>query len=763
MKPITWKRKMLPFVVAFALLGVRVASAADYPTTILADHPIAYYRFEEAPGATTVADSSASGQFPGSYVYSSDSLYPELGQPGIDTNSMLLSASESAFAYAGYYDEFNEQAPFSWEIWLRPTSLSSGGVYPCPIGNYSGSVAVRGGWYLYQVPDSPNEWGVYTSDGTYVHTDATFPFVAGQWYHLVFTYDGTNVSLYANGTLAQTKPDPTYQSQSTASSYNALFFGNLNNNPSTAFNGNEDEFAYYTNALTAAQILNHYEVGTNSFRAVATAPYIVDDVISTTNYAGTSVQFSVQADGTAPLAYQWYKGASLISGATNNTLSFTCAPADNGTTYYVHVSNGVGSTNSSTATLTVSTGIQIDAPLTSITRNVGSAAAFEIAAEGALPLTYQWYNGASPIAGATNQILWLSNVQLTNNGASYYVAISNPYTSTNSDPATLTVQVRAANAPTNGYAAVVEADGPVAYWRLDEASGSTNALDAVGSFNGSYVGTNGGVVNFGVATGIPNNNDPAVTVSNGAAVVVPYAIEINPPGAFTIEGWFQPASLTTGLLENRIPIASLSNPWGVGPVGWAVYQTPSNNWAWLPFRGYWDNTRITDPDVIVPNAWYYLVMTYDGTTFTLYVNGVAEASETDSLFVQNGVVPSGGANDYDYNYNHTLGLPDGGSSQFVIGWRSDSHETPFLGGIDDVAVYNKALTPQQIQNHYLNQLMLTITQSGKNTVLSWPAGSGTLQESSNVSGPYSNVNGATPPYTNSISGTTLFYRIQVTK
>ena len=34
---------------------------ADLPGAIVADGPLAYYRFEEAPGATTLADSSGNG------------------------------------------------------------------------------------------------------------------------------------------------------------------------------------------------------------------------------------------------------------------------------------------------------------------------------------------------------------------------------------------------------------------------------------------------------------------------------------------------------------------------------------------------------------------------------------------------------------------------------------------------------------------------------------------------------------------------------
>jgi hypothetical protein len=224
-----------------------------------------------------------------------------------------------------------------------------------------------------------------------------------------------------------------------------------------------------------------------------------------------------------------------------------------------------------------------------------------------------------------------------------------------------------------------------------------------------------------------------------------------------VEGWFQPASLAANGNDYRTPLSSMSNPYGAGPTGWLVYQTAGNNWAWWPYNGFWTGVQLTDPDPIVAGQWYYLAMTYDGTTFTFYVNGVAKASGTDSGFVQNGNVPTGGAASYNYNYNTTPGLPSG-SGATVLGWRSDSGFNPFVGNMDDVAVYNKVLTPSQIQSHFLNTTHLSITIAGSNVVVSWPVG--TLQSSTSVGGPYFNVIGATSPYTNSISGT-KFFRVQL--
>jgi Concanavalin A-like lectin/glucanases superfamily len=757
----------------FALLGIQ-AARADYPGTILADKPLGYYRLEETGGNTIAVDSSASGAFPGTYVqnYGSDgtTVYPIEGQPGIDTNSIALSAAAASdYVAVGNYPQFNQPGPFSFEIWARPTSVPTGGNYRCPIGNSPAyDDTILSGWYVYQTPDVPSELAMVSpSAGVFI---TTTDYTIDNWYYIAGTYDGTNMYFYLNGVLVGSQNASTYVPNSANSSFTGPFAIGQRGDGYGNFDGDLDEAAYYTNTLSPTQILAHYMAGTNSFRVAALPPAIVTAPTNETVYAGQSAQFILQVDGSAPFSYQWYDGTTPILNATNATYSFVTAPVNDGSSYTVVATNFVGSVTSTPVTLSVSTGIQIDAALTSITRNVGSAAAFEIVAEGAQPLTYQWLNGSTSIAGATNSVLWLTNVQASANGASYSVEISNPYTSQQSAAATLTVQARPVNVPVTGYAKVVESDGPVAYWRLDEPAGSTNAVDAVGSFDGAYVATNyvvstgltsDGTLTYDVPTGIPHETDGGIGVTNGAVVSIPYAIEINPPGAFSVEGWIKAGSLPLPSNPNdyRTPLSSMSNPAGAGPSGWLVYQTAANNWSWWPYNGFYGGVQLTDNSQIVANQWYYLTMVYDGSTFTFYVDGVAQASGPDNGFVQNGNVPPTGVNTYNYNYTYENGYAVVGSSPTILGWRSDGGFNPFSGSIDDVAVYNKALTPAQIQSHFLNTTHLTATESGKTIVISWSVG--TLQSATVVTGPYTDVAGATSPYTNVISGAQMFFRAHV--
>ncbi len=69
--------------------------------------------------------------------------------------------------------------------------------------------------------------------------------------------------------------------------------------------------------------------------------------------AGANTSFSVGADGSRPLSYQWFFDGSPLAGAAGPTLSFNDVEAANQGSYYVVITNLDGATNSLTATLTI--------------------------------------------------------------------------------------------------------------------------------------------------------------------------------------------------------------------------------------------------------------------------------------------------------------------------------------------------------------------------------------------------------------------------
>ncbi|MDB6121677.1 MAG: Immunoglobulin I-set domain protein [Pedosphaera sp.] len=764
MKLIMRKPQVLPLMATFfALLGIPSATAITYPELILGDHPVAYYRLEDLSGAT-VADSSGNG-FTGNInpFTQNDGIttYPQLGLPGITTNSVFLKTADHPGGNGNIdipvsllmnptIDGFHG-APFSAECWVQPTTEPAPGNYKVPVANfgvYSQTVgspyANASGWNFYQQGGSPSTWVWNMKPGPFA--GASVPITLLQWYHLVGTFDGTNSAFYINGVLQRTDNAVGYISNDGSAD---LVIGQGPATGQIPFDGGVDEVAIYTNALTAAQVLAHYQSGTNSFRAVPTPPSFLTPPADVTAYSGTPVTFSVVASGTTPLHYQWLRGNSPIAGATSSALSFTCHyPADDAATFKVVVTNVVGTATSSIATLTVQTNLNVVYNPFSITRKVGSFAAFRAVANGALPITYQWFKGAVPITGETNDTLWLAKVKLADDQSAYHAHITGPFGNSDTTDGILTVVARTVTVPITKYGQVVVADNPVAYLRLDESTGSTIATDAVGSFDGSYVQTFGpdSIFNFQVPTGIPHETNTAVHITNNALVTIPYALELNPvSGPWSVEVWLQPTSLNAS--DFHTPISSEYNDFAGHLTGWNVYQHVAGVWTLNMFSGGGGGSFTSEftHNPLLPGTWYHMVITDDLIKQRWYVNNslVLTQDRKGIGFVANGI----------------NGDPAVAGGPTVLGQRSDGIFGNFDGGLDELAFYNYALTPQQIQNHFLNTTKLTTVKSGSNVILTW--GVGTLQSASIVTGPYANIVGATSPYTNAITGSQKYFRIQV--
>lgn len=737
MNKLNWKMMRplaLHFGVTVLALNATSALADSYAQTILADNPLAYFRLEEQLGEGTAVDSSSTGAYAGTYVYSMDGLYPKMGQPGIDTNSVYFrtytdeaGSAETSYVEIPYSEQLNPSGAFSAECWVRAMSISDTGTR-APFGSFEGWVTDAPGWFFYQTmndPGNPSKWAWIMKGGGIWLVSA--PLNIGEWYYLAASYDGTKVTFYVNGTVAGSADVPGYVPTTTKSTFiGAIPTGNW------PFDGNVDEAAIYGTALTADQIQRHYQVGLTNFRAAEIPAEITQNPVAATAYAGREAKFTVGADGTTPLFFQWYKGETLIPDATNAVLTFICAYEDNGTTYKAQVTNAFGTVMSTEATLTVATDLEISAQPIAITRNIGSKAALRVGITGALPVTYQWYKGTAEINGATNAMLWLPKLTAADDASTFHVRVTNPWNTIDSDEVSLTVTPRAVEVPITGYAKVVMADDPVAYWRLDEPSDSTTAVDAAGSFDGTYDTSKGGTITYAVPTGIPGETNTAIAVKNNARVRVPYALELNPYGAFTAEAWVKPNTLGVNGQDYRTAFSSM----GSGPTGWLVYQQPDNTWAWVIFADNWVSTWLYDTtDTITANTWYHIVLTREGSLFSFYVNGKLVAST-----------------EYDI-YNPSRD----GKTDF--GWRNDDDWKSFDGAIDDVAFYNKALTAVQVLNHYQTSVKMSIQKDGNNVILTWPAGK--LQQCDTVNGTYTDIDSATSPYSVAIGQGSKFFRIKL--
>jgi hypothetical protein len=168
------------------------------------------------------------------------------------------------------------------------------------------------------------------------------------------------------------------------------------------------------------------------------APTIQAQPQSLNVIGGAPANFSVTAAGTGTLAYQWYFNSNGIPGATATNYSIAVVNATNGGNYFVVVSNNIGATTSSLATLTVVLAPIVTQQPSNQTVQVGLPANFSVTAIGAPTLAYQWRKNSNNIAGANSANYPLASV--TAGDAGYYdVIVTNNSGSVTSGPALLTV------------------------------------------------------------------------------------------------------------------------------------------------------------------------------------------------------------------------------------------------------------------------------------------------------------------------------------
>jgi len=178
-------------------------------------------------------------------------------------------------------------------------------------------------------------------------------------------------------------------------------------------------------------------------KSIATAPSILTQPSNQAVAPGQVATFSVTANGSSPLAYQWQKGSATISGATSPTYTTPATTtSDNGSSFQVVVTNAAGSVTSNAATLTVSvhsTTPSITTQPANQTVSVGQTATFSVVASGTSPLSYQWQKAGAPIAGATSASYTTPATTSSDNGTQFRVVVSNSAGSATSNTATLTV------------------------------------------------------------------------------------------------------------------------------------------------------------------------------------------------------------------------------------------------------------------------------------------------------------------------------------
>lgn len=193
--------------------------------------------------------------------------------------------------------------------------------------------------------------------------------------------------------------------------------------------------------------------------------------------------------------------------------------------------------------------------------------------------------------------------------------------------------------------------------------------------------SNFGNTGLGASVGVPGISNTAFYLAGNGG----YATDTNFPSntldnkIFTIEAWFKGAQQTTKLAPNFyrsdatgtvfLRHISEESPTSKGLVNFVVSSTSGN-------IDIWSTSRIDD------DQWHHIVAVANTNVFKLYIDGVEEATVTQTL----GTVSVDSARHYIYTWSPGTGSPEADSS--------------VIGVVDEFALYTTALTAAQVLTNY---------------------------------------------------------------
>jgi hypothetical protein len=201
----------------------------------------------------------------------------------------------------------------------------------------------------------------------------------------------------------------------------------------------------------------------------------------------------------------------------------------------------------------------------------------------------------------------------------------------------------------------------VAYWKLDEGLGST-AKDSSPNKNDATL--------YNSPVWTTGRSGKALQFNGANYIEAPDSSSLDLNSQVTITAWINPSSVSA---YNRIVAKSYTS--NIAP--WTMYGLLFDNANHLRLEIATSGTQnaVNGVTTIPLNQWTFVAETYDGSTMKVYVNGVLDNSTTHTGTIDTNNIP--------------LSI---GRSGFGLDY--------FKGTIDEVKIWNRALSADEIKKEY---------------------------------------------------------------
>jgi hypothetical protein len=619
---------------------------ADFPGAVVSDNPLAYYRFEEVAGATTLADSSGNGL---DIDYSAPIGTTELGVAGAVGLGALFNGDESILTPFLLDPSIGD---FTIEAVVQAGTTVGDGVI---IANQDGTLGPGRSNLIVNANRQFTSFsgGGVTNSGVTV-TDVGFD-------HVILTYDQSasvggvdpTFRFYVNGVEAGT-------SLAIAEAANGNWVIGSNKVPtSQLFSGVVDEIAVYGTRLddpngdgdlSDSRTGAHYKEFLADSETLVTfegsVPYLDSGQSADLSWLVSPALTSLTLDeGTGPVD---------VLGQTTGCLGGTTVSPTATTTYTLEGTGPLG-TEMLEILIVVDEAAVID--------DFGTSSSVAVPG-GNVVLSWVVTNGIT--------------VEI-DNGVGAVDASSGSTTVAVTEPTTFTLTANNSQGPVTAEVFVgiaVGEFGLVAHWKVGEATGELDGTTLIAEsgvdFNGTFVGNP--IFDTADTAPLPGGSSASIVFDGaGSWVEVTGFTGIGGSAARTVAFWFKGDAAQANLNANLVG-------WGTGGTG-NRFDTRINTVGVGQIRTEVAGSGSNGTAPITDNTWHHCAVVVDPTIGTtigdiqFYIDGVLDP-----------LTATGGTEINSTTTNPVLI----GSSPGIAG-------RALTGKMDDIRIYNRALSSEEVE------------------------------------------------------------------